>query len=118
MAVVTLTLAAGSTASVPQTLPMAYQPWQGMGMSALVNFTSGGGSGNVTLQVSNDPNAAPSNSGNASARWNNHDVLYSLTAAKNDSLAYPCRYVRLIGNVTAGSVSCDIGYADPSSPSQ
>lgn len=117
MAVVTITLAAGSTASTPVKLPMSYQNWQGVGASCLLNFSGGGpATGNVTLQVSNDPNAGPQNSGNATARWNSHDIIVNRTADTNSSIVYPVAYARLTGTVTSGNATCQIGIPDTSTP--
>ena len=127
MAVQRLTLTAGQTFSASIAIPMAYQGWTGMGISCLVNFSGQGGAsgaggtaavGTVTLQASSDPSAGPSNplTQQATARWNNHDILVNLTADKNDSIVYPLPFVRLVGTVSSGTVTCDIGWADNSNP--
>jgi len=119
-----LSLAAGSTASNVVRLPTSFQTWNGTGIACLLNFSGQGAAGgtaaagNVTLQVSLDPNANPSNTPAvlATARWNNHDTLASITADKNSSIVYQCAYVRLVGTVTAGVVTCDLGYPDSGNP--
>ena len=123
MSVQNLSLSAGQTASPAVRLNMGQQYWIGeAGVSLLVNFPSGA-VGNVTVQVSNDPNANPTNPNpSATPRWNNHDVLASLTASQNDSIVFPLGYVRLIATpgtagVTAGTVWLDIGQADTSAAS-
>ena len=127
MAYQRLTLSAGSTVSNVVRLPAAFQNWTGQGMACLLNFSGQGaassasspaGVGNVTLQVSGDPNANPTGAYSAqqTARWNNHDTLVNLSADKNSSIVYQCQYARLVGTVSSGTVTCDIGYADTSTP--
>ena len=127
MSVVTLNLSAGAgTLTSPvQVLPHNITTYAGTGISALMNFSGPGvgyggvaAIGNVTLQVSNDPNANPTNPASiqATARWNNHDTLVNRTTDQNSSIIYPCRYVRLIGTVASGSVACFLGVADASNP--
>ena len=118
MATITLTLVPGQTASPPVGLPMATPNWQVGGVSCLMNFSGGGpavaGTGGVTLQVSNDPNANPNNTPaqiNA-ARWNAHDVLNAVTGDRNSSIVFPVVYARLIGAVASGTVACQIGLPD------
>src|SRR5580658_2780001 len=125
MAVLTLSLSAGSGTLIgPVVLaPTNFWTLASTGISCLVNFSgqaAAGGTpavGNVTLQISNDPNANP-NLNNAvqaaAARWNNHDILVNLTGDKNDSIVYPCRYLRLVGTVTSGTVYCFVNYPDTS----
>jgi hypothetical protein len=127
MASLVLTLPAGTTASAAQVLPSSYQVWAAQaGPSVLCNFSGSGvgfpgtvpAVGTVTLQVSNDPNANPSGTAaaQASARWNNHDVIKSVTGDTNSSIVFICRYVRLFGVVTSGTVQVTIAYSDTAGP--
>lgn len=128
MAIISLSIAALGASSTVK-LPMAGANWFPMGgMSFLLNFTTEGfgipgpvptAVATVTVQVSNDPLANPNNTvaQQAAARWNNHDVLVGQTTDKNDSVVYPCAYVRLYCTAyTSGTVTLQIGYADASAP--
>lgn len=127
MAVIQASVSAvGPSATVK--LPMSGANWFPMGgMAFLVNFSGNGvgipglpdAVGTVTVQVSNDPLANPNNNATdqANARWNNHDILVGLTTDKNDSVVYPCAYVRLYATAwTSGTITLQIGYADASAP--
>lgn len=130
MAIIQLSLSAGQVVSAVFGLPFPYEAWTGQGVSCLMNFSGNGvnapntlpavpgtpATGTVTLQVSNDPNASSSSQSGVPGRWNNHDILVAITADKNDSLVFPCRFVRLVGTVSAGTVVCIIGAADASNP--
>lgn len=116
---------AGTIASAALVMPMNITTFAGTGIAALMNFsgagvgyTSSAAVGNVTLQVSNDPNANPTgaSSAQATARWNNHDTLVNRTTDQNSSIVYPCRYVRLIGSVTSGTITCFLNAPDASNP--
>lgn len=116
---------AGTIASAVVSLPHNITTFAGTGISALLNFsgsgvgyTSSAAVGNVTLQVSNDPNANPTGTPaiQATARWNNHDTLVNRTTDQNSSIVYPCRYVRLIGTVSSGTIACFLGLPDSSNP--
>jgi hypothetical protein len=122
MSVVQLSLAAGQTVSPAARLAASFPMFQGNGISCLLNFSGQGvgygtitpAQGNVTLQVSNDPNANPNQplSNQALARWNNHDTIVGQTTDKNSSIIYPCAYVRLVGTVVSGVVDCFVGVPD------
>lgn len=128
MSVQTLSLPAGTgvLTSPVILLPHNVTNFYGYGsIGCLMNFSGNGvgyggvaATGNVTLQLSNDPNANPSNAANiqATARWNNHDTLVNRTTDQNSSIVYPCRYARLIGTVTIGTVTCHVSIADSSNP--
>lgn len=58
------------------------------GVGLLVTFNSGA-SGTVSVECCGDPIQT------GLVHWNPHDVLASLTASRNSSLAYPCTAVRL-----------------------
>ena len=116
-------------ATAAQRLPQSYQNFPN-GFSALVNFSGGGqgytfpgaltpAAGTVTLQVTNDPRAsqqATNPAVYAQTCWNNHDILANLTADKNDSIFFPCGWVRLVGIITSGTVNAFIGTGDASYP--
>lgn len=111
MALPTPILMSANGVSVPVVIPMKYQVYQGLGVALLLNFSGGGpGVGTATVQVSNDPNVTANL---AAARWNNHDILVSLTADKNSSIIYPCYAIRLaITNYVSGSIQLQIGLQD------
>ena len=123
MASIPLSISTGPGPGTAVALPMKAQNFTGMGMSILVNFSgvAGGGgtaaTGTVTLQVSNDPNANPNGGLTAAqlatARWNNHDTLVSLTKDANSSIIYPVAYARLYANTAiSGTVTAQIGIPD------
>ena len=122
MAVITFSISSGPGVTPAQSLPMKAQNFNGMGASALVNFSGQGvvagftaATGTVTLQVSNDPNANPAGTPaqQALARWNNHDMLKNLTTDANNSIIYPCAYVRLVATTAiSGTVTAQIGIPD------
>lgn len=127
MATLVLSLPATGALQIGPTVSVPTNFWSlaSTGFSCLLNFSGQGVAGGtaavgtVTLQVSNDPNANPNlnnATANANARWNNHDILVSLTADRNDSIIYPCRYLRLVGTVMSGTVYCFITYPDTSNP--
>lgn len=120
--VATITGAANAV-SAPLSLPMARQNFEGMGYGLQVNFSgqnAGGaaaGSGTVSVQLTSDPNANPNLTATqqATACWNNHDVLNGLTSDRNNSIVYPCAYVRLIANATVtGTVTLFLTAPDSS----
>ncbi len=125
VSLLSLSTGTGTLISSVVSLPQNTSTFAGTGISALLNFSGNGvgyggtaATGNVTLQVSNDPNANPTGaaSAQATARWNNHDTLVNRTTDQNSSIIYPCRYARLIGTVTAGTVVCFLGIPDASNP--
>lgn len=101
--------------SVSIAVPMKTQFYQGQGgISMLLSFSSGavltGG-----VQVSNDPLANPQNTAavQATAQWNNHDILTALTASKNSSMVFPVYAVRLVCTAyTSGTLYLNIGALD------
>lgn len=127
MAVIQTSISAlGASAAVK--IPMGTANWYwGGGMSFLVNFSGNGvgipgvvdAVGTATVQVSNDPLANPNRTvaEQAAARWNNHDILVSLTTDKNSSVVYPCAYARIYCTAfTSGTITLQIGWADASAP--
>lgn len=126
MAVLTTSVSAVGASST-LSIPMGTANWYwGGGLSFLVNFSGQGvgvlgtpAVGTVTVQVSNDPLANPNNTAaqQATARWNNHDILVTLTADKNSSVVYPCAYTRIYCTLyTSGTITLMIGWADASAP--
>lgn len=127
MAVLRASISAVGASSVIS-LPMAFANWYPAGgIACLVNFSGNGvgipgtpdAVGTVTVQVSNDPAANPNLDAvtQSNARWNNHDILASLTTDKNSSVVYPCAYARIYCTAyTSGTITLDIGYADASAP--
>ena len=102
-------------ASLPIAPPTTMQDWIGnAGVSLLVNFSGPDGGaaavGTVSVQISNDPIAQ---SNPSAARWNNHDVLNSLTANANSTLAAVVYGIRLKCTLwTSGTITLDAGWGD------
>lgn len=116
---------AGTISSAVVLIPHNILTYQGAGVGLQLNFsgsgvgfTSSAAVGNVTMQLSNDPNANPNNAATiqALARWNNHDTLVSRTTDLNSSLVFPVRYIRLVGTISSGTVSLFISLLDTSNP--
>jgi|GEM_PF-2903793 len=116
---------AGTIASPVALVPHNITTYAGGGVGLILNFsgsgvgyTSSAATGNVTVQLSNDPNASPNNAASiqATARWNNHDTLVNRTTDQNSSVVYPSRYIRLIGSVASGTVGLFISLMDSSNP--
>ena len=114
MAVQTSTVSPGALIGPVVLIPMKANDWDAsLSVSLLVNFSGNPVTpaiGNVTVQVSNDPQVAQNP---LTARWNAHDILKNLTTDANDTLAAPVYAVRLIAaSMTSGTVQLALGYQD------
>ena len=114
MAVQTSVVSPGALTGAVILVPMKANDWDAsLSVSLLVNFSGNPVTpaiGNVTVQVSNDPQVAINP---LTARWNAHDILKNLTADTNDTLAAPVYAVRLVAaSMTSGIVQLAVGWQD------